>query len=90
MMQFLKNKKGQGTLPPKKRLFRSFLRKKARKKVPIMRTRDRREVLGWLMTYSMLVPLDVVGYFDMRGCSLNTWKQEEKSFIVIRRITFRV
>lgn len=34
------------TLPPKNRLLRNFLRKKAIKKVPIIRTRERRAVLG--------------------------------------------
>jgi len=68
------------TLPPKKRLFRNFLRKNATKKVPIMSTRDRRAVLGWLkMGLSKFGKrfgvVGSVGYIAISGCSLNTWKQ---------------
>ena len=70
------------TLPPRKRLFLNFLRKKATKKVPIMRTRDRRAVLGWLNIWSncwnLALTVVSVGYIAISGCSWNTWKQEER------------
>lgn len=70
------------TLPPRKRLFLNFLRKKATKKVPIMRTKDRRAVLGWLNIWSkcenLASTVSSVGYIAISGCSWNTWEQEER------------
>ncbi len=48
-----------------------------------MRTRDRRAVLGWLKmgprTFSRpAVGVESLGYIAISGCSLNTWKQEER------------
>ena len=37
------------TLPPRKRLFLNLRRKKAMRKVPSMRMRDSRAVLGWFL-----------------------------------------
>lgn len=41
------NQVRQSTLPPRKRLFLNLRRKKAMRKVPSMRMRDSRAVLGW-------------------------------------------
>lgn len=44
-----RNQEAQSTLPPRKRLFLNLRRKKAMRKVPSMRMRDSRAVLGWFL-----------------------------------------
>ena len=83
---FLRKWLPQVTFPPRKRLLRNFLRKKATKKVPSIRTRDSKAVLGWFRTgppgsvglmKSIPGRLRTGGQLLIKGCSWNTWKMEK-------------